>query len=121
MRSKYHIIFPRRNNNMKMIMAIVSGDDSSAVSAALTKARYSVTKLATTGGFLMSGNTTFLIGVNDAQVEDVIAIIAKHSKKRKQMVPNNSFDVGMYSAFPVEVTVGGATVFVMNVEHFEKV
>ena len=106
---------------MKMIMAIVSGDDSSAVSAALTKARYSVTKLATTGGFLMSGNTTFLIGVNDDQVQNVIDIIAKHSKKRKQMVPNNSFDVGMYSAFPVEVTVGGATVFVMNVEHFEKV
>lgn len=107
---------------MKMIMAIVSGDDSSAVSAALTKAKFSVTKLATTGGFLMSGNTTFLIGVNDDQVNDVIETIAKHSKKRKQMIPgNNSFDVGMYSAFPVEVTVGGATVFVMNVERFEKV
>ena len=64
---------------------------------------------------------SILIGVNDEQVQDVIDIIAKHSKKRKQMVPNNSFDVGMYSAFPVEVTVGGATVFVMNVEHFEKV
>jgi len=107
---------------MKMIMAIVSGDDSSAVSAALTKARFSVTKLATTGGFLMSGNTTFLIGVNDDQVSEVIETIAKHSKKRKQMIPSNSsFDVGMYSAFPVEVTVGGATVFVMNVERFEKV
>ena len=52
---------------MKMIIAIVSGDDSSAVSAALTKERYSVTKLATTGGFLMSGNTAFLIGVEDEQ------------------------------------------------------
>ena len=106
---------------MKLILAIINKEDSQEVSHALTKEKYSVTKLATTGGFLMSGNTTFLIGVNDDQVEDVIAIIAKHSKKRKQMVPNNSFDVGMYSAFPVEVTVGGATVFVMNVEHFEKV
>lgn len=107
---------------MKMIMAIVSGDDSSAVSAALTKARFSVTKLATTGGFLMSGNTTFLIGVNDDQVNEVIETIAKHSKKRKQMVPSAGMvDVGMYSAFPVEVTVGGAIVFVMNVERFEKV
>ena len=107
---------------MKMIMAIVSGDDSSAVSAALTKARFSVTKLATTGGFLMSGNTTFLIGVDDDKVSEVIDIIAKHSKKRKQMVPSAGMvDVGMYSAFPVEVTVGGAIVFVMNVERFEKV
>lgn len=107
---------------MKMIMAVVSGDDSNAVSAALTKARFSVTKLATTGGFLMSGNTTFLIGVDDDKVSDVIDIISKHSKKRKQMVPSAGMvDVGMYSAFPVEVTVGGAIVFVMNVERFEKV
>ena len=107
---------------MKMIMAVVSGDDSNAVSAALTKARFSVTKLATTGGFLMSGNTTFLIGVDDDKVSEVIDIIAKHSKKRKQMVPSAGLvDVGMYSAFPVEVTVGGAIVFVMNVERFEKV
>lgn len=107
---------------MKMIMAVVSGDDSNAVSAALTKARFSVTKLATTGGFLMSGNTTFLIGVEDDKVSEVIDIIAKHSKKRKQMVPSaGMMDVGMYSAFPVEVTVGGAIVFVMNVERFEKV
>ena len=107
---------------MKMIMAVVSGDDSNAVSAALTKARFSVTKLATTGGVLMSGNTTFLIGVDDDKVSEVIDIIAKHSKKRKQMVPSAGMvDVGMYSAFPVEVTVGGAIVFVMNVERFEKV
>ena len=107
---------------MKMIMAVVSGDDSNAVSAALTKARFSVTKLATTGGFLMSRNTTFLIGVDDDKVSEVIDIIAKHSKKRKQMVPSAGMvDVGMYSAFPVEVTVGGAIVFVMNVERFEKV
>ena len=107
---------------MKMIMAVVSGDDSNAVSAALTKARFYVTKLASTGGFLMSGNTTFLIGVDDDKVSEVIDIIAKHSKKRKQMVPSaGMMDVGMYSAFPVEVTVGGAIVFVMNVERFEKV
>lgn len=106
---------------MKMIMAVISGDDSNAVSAALTKSGYSVTKLATTGGFLMSGNTTFLIGVDDDKVNDVIDVIAHHSKKRKQMVPNTNRDVGMYSAFPVEITVGGAIVFVMNVERFEKV
>ena len=106
---------------MKLIFAIVSNDDSPKVSSALTKARFSITKLATTGGFLLSGNTTFIIGTEDEKVDECIKIIGEHSKKRKQMVPNNSFDVGMYSAFPVEVTVGGATVFVMNVEHFEKV
>ena len=106
---------------MTLVFAIVSSDDSALVSSALTKERYSVTKLATTGGFLMSGNTTFLIGVDDEKVDNVIEIIGKHSKKRKQMVPSATYGVGMYSSFPVEVTVGGATIFVMDVDRFEKV
>lgn len=107
---------------MKLIFAIVSNDDSSKVSSALTKARFSVTKLATTGGFLLSGNTTFIIGTDDDKVDTVIGIIADHSKKRKQMVPSSaSYGVGMYTTYPVEVQVGGATIFVTDVERFEKV
>ena len=98
---------------MKLILAIVSNDDSSKVSSALTKNHFSVTKLATTGGFLLSGNTTFLIGTQDEKVDEVITIIADHSKKRKQMVPSTTY--------PVEVQVGGATIFVLDVERFEKV
>ena len=72
---------------MKLIFAIVGSEDSGKVSSALTKAGFSLTKLATTGGFLMSGNTTFLIGTEDDKVDEVIAVIGKHSKKRTQMVP----------------------------------
>ena len=104
---------------MKLIFAIVSNDDSSRVSKELTKNKYSVTKLATTGGFLMAGNTTFLIGTDDDRVDDVIRIIGMHSKKRTQMVPSSaSYGVGMYTSFPVEVQVGGATIFVTNIERF---
>ena len=106
---------------MKLIFAIVTNDDSSRVSKELTKNKYSVTKLATTGGFLMAGNTTFLIGTDDDRVDDVIRIIGMHSKKRTQMVPSSaSYGVGMYTSFPVEVQVGGATIFVTNIERFEK-
>ena len=106
---------------MKLIFAIVSNDDSSRVSKELTKNKYSVTKLATTGGFLMAGNTTFLIGTDDDRVDDVIRIIGMHSKKRTQTVPSSaSYGVGMYTSFPVEVQVGGATIFVTNIERFEK-
>ena len=91
------------------------------VSSALTKNNFSVTKLATTGGFLMSGNTTFLIGTEDENVEKAINVIGEHSKKRKQMGPSYaSYGVGMYTSFPVEVTVGGATIFVLDVEQFKK-
>lgn len=106
---------------MKLVLAIVNNDDSAVVSAALTREGFSVTKLATTGGFLMAGNTTFLVGVEDEKVDTVIDLVKKQSKRRTQMVPTtSSFDVGMYSSFPVEVTVGGATIFVLNVDRFEK-
>lgn len=107
---------------MKLIMAIVSNDDSGAVSSSMTKAGFQITKLATTGGFLMAGNTTFISGVDDDKVDEVIAIISKHSSRRTQVVPSTStMDIGMYSSFPVEVTVGGSTIFVLGVDRFEKV
>ena len=105
---------------MKMIFAIVNKDDSNTVQSALTREGYSATKLATTGGFLMSGNTTFLVGTEDNRVDDVIAIIEKHSKKRTQMVPSSTYGTSTYASFPVEVTVGGATVFVTDIERYEK-
>ena len=103
---------------MKLIIAIVNKDDSSHVQEALTREGFIVTKLATTGGFLMSGNSTFLMGVDDSRVDEALAVIEKHSKKRTQMVPTANFGA-TYTPMPVEVTVGGATVFVTSVERFE--
>lgn len=107
---------------MKLILAIINHDDANTVTQALTKKGFSSTKLATTGGFLMAGNTTFISGVDDEKVDDVIGIISKYSSRRTQIVPHSStMEVGMYSSFPVEVTVGGSTIFVLNVDRFEKV
>ena len=103
---------------MKMITAIVNKEDANAVCNALTKGGFSVTKLSTTGGFLMAGNMTLLIGTDD---EKCIELIASCSKQRKEVVPSTaSYGIGVTTAYPLEVTVGGATVFVTNVERFEK-
>lgn len=107
---------------MKLIYAIVNNDDSSMVSSSLTKAGFFATKLASTGGFLKAGNTTFMIATEDENVDTVIELITKYSKRRSQMVPNTAaYGVGGYSAFPTEVSVGGATIFVTDIERFEKV
>ena len=107
---------------MKLITAIVNKEDSRVVCNELVKNKFYVTRLATTGGFLMAGNTTFISGVEDEKVDAVIGIIAKYSSRRTQIVPSTStMEVGMYSSFPVEVTVGGSTIFVLNVDRFEKV
>lgn len=104
---------------MKLVFAIVNGEDSQAVSRALTKAGFFATKLASTGGFLSAGNTTFLTCVENDRVDAVIDVIRRKSHKRKQLLPAGTpSEFGMN--FPVEVEVGGATVFVTDVERFEK-
>ena len=106
---------------MKMITAIVNKEDSGAVARSLTGAGFSITRLSTTGGFLMAGNVTLLIGVEDEKVDQVIALIAEHSKQRKEIVPSTAtYGVGVSTALPLEVTVGGATVFVTDVDRFIK-
>ena len=107
---------------MKMIFAIVNNDDSPDVMSALSKEQIPVTKLASTGGFLLKGNTTFISGVEDDQVDGVIALIRENSRRRSQIthIDYSQFDPGMVS-YPVKVTVGGATIFVVDVEKFEKV
>ena len=102
---------------MKLVFAIVNGDDSQAVSKALMKAGFFATKLASTGSFLSAGNTTFLTCVENERVDEVIEVIRQKSHKRKEFVPTSA-SMGMN--FPVEVEVGGATVFVTDVERFEK-
>ena len=107
---------------MKMLIAILNADDASAVIQNLMKEGYSVTRLSTTGGFLRAGNVTILIGVKDDRVQAVIDIIGKYSKSRKQVIPTTSeAGINFYPSMPVEVTVGGSTIFVLNVERFEKV
>ena len=107
---------------MKMLIAILNADDASAVIQNLMKEGYSVTRLSTTDGFLRAGKVTILIGVKDDRVQAVIDIIGKYSKSRKQVIPTTSeAGINCYPSMPVEVTVGGATIFVLNVERFEKV
>lgn len=106
---------------MKLVLAIINSDDAHAVISNLTRAEYNVTKLATTGGFLSSGNVTVIIGLEDDKLEGALDIIGKYSHSRKQVIPSAS-EAGMnlYSSMPVQVKVGGATVFVMAVEQFTK-
>lgn len=107
---------------MKLIYAIINNDDSHAVQSALTKSGFQATKLSSTGGFLLAGNTTFMICSEDENVDEILGIIKEHSHKRRQFVPNSaSCTKGAYSDFPVEVMVGGATMFVTDIERFEKV
>ena len=107
---------------MKLVMAIMGRDDASVVMEALTEESFQVTRMASTGGFLKSGKTTLRIGVEDNKTNKVIDIISRYSSKRKQLVTNTApFFPGTLAQTPFEVTTGGAIIFVLNVDRFEKV
>lgn len=104
---------------MKLIFAVINNDDVRFISDALVSKGFQATRLSSTGGFLKSGNTTLLICTEDDKVEDAISLIHAHCRRRKQLLPSSSL-TGAFATYPVEINVGGATVFVTDVERFEK-
>ncbi|GAB5055348.1 MULTISPECIES: cyclic-di-AMP receptor [Pediococcus] len=108
---------------MKLIIAIVQDKDASQLSDQFIDANIRATKLSTTGGFLKSGNTTYMIGIDDQGVDEVLAMIKEASHSREEfMTPPVNLDASMEgtTAYPVKVQVGGATVFVMPIEKFQQ-
>ncbi|RFU66939.1 hypothetical protein D0469_16670 [Peribacillus saganii] len=106
---------------MKMIIAVVQDKDSNKLSSALVEHNFRATKLATTGGFLKSGNTTFMIGTDDIRVDKALQIIKDNCQSREQLVAPVSpmgGNADAYVPYPVQVEVGGATVFVLPIENF---
>lgn len=106
---------------MKLLFAIVDREDANTVVRNLSHRGFSSTKLATTGGFLLSSNITIMVGVEDRMVDTVIGIIKECSHSRKQVIPNNDLSFDFDTSTPLEITVGGATIFVVSVDRFEKV
>lgn len=108
---------------MKLVIAIVQDKDANRLRSEFVKAGIGATRLSTTGGFLKSGNTTYMIGIEDKRVQEVLDLIHETSRTRQQfMTPPVNIDAQMESTagYPVEVQVGGATVFVLPIEQFHQ-
>lgn len=108
---------------MKLIMAIVQDKDSNRLANEFIDANIRATKLSSTGGFLKAGNSTFIIGIEDDRVQNALELIKKTCQSRKQYVSTPmSLDISLDGQvpYPVEVEVGGATVFVLPVDGFHQ-
>lgn len=98
--------------------------DGGRLMEALTAAQFQGTMLASTGGFLREGNSTILIGVQDGQVDEVMGIIQRVCHRREQLLspmPPVVEPVDSYVTYPVKVEVGGAIVFVLDVDRMERI
>ena len=107
---------------MKLVIAIIHKDDASDTQSHLTKAGLMSTRLSTSGGFLRAGNVTLLIGTEDEKVPTVLDILRECCSQRVEIVTSGAgnYSEHFFASLPVEVTVGGATVFVLDVEQFIK-
>jgi uncharacterized protein YaaQ len=108
---------------VKLIMSIVNSDDARPLLAILSREGHRATMVSTTGGFLREGNSTILVGVEDERVQPVLDIIKDNCHTRTQFVnplPPIMEPGELYMPSPIEVQVGGATVFVIDVERFER-
>lgn len=108
---------------MKLIIAVIHDKDQRHVQDSLLENGFQFTNVASTGGFLREGNVTVMIGVEQEQVQQVIEVIRESCQTREQYVnvmPPTMEPVGTVIPSPVKVMVGGAIIFVLDVEHFEK-
>ncbi len=110
------------NGEQKLIVVITSDDEAEALIKRLIERGYPATKVSSTGGFLRRGNATIFSGVEASDIENVLAIIRNECKARTEFIPAQAlpFPESIYPAEPVQVRVGGAIVFVLPVERFEK-
>ncbi|MBV6458208.1 MAG: putative protein YaaQ [Fimbriimonadaceae bacterium] len=108
---------------MKLCLCIVHNRDKTRIGDELIKAGFKMTMVASTGGFLREGNTTFMIGVEDDELPALKALIMENCRAREQVVNVGTFEssaVGAFMTTPVKVPVGGAVLFVMPVEEYER-
>ena len=101
---------------------ITAGDEADNVINKLVERGYPATKVSSTGGFLRRGSATIFSGVDADDVDAVMGIIREECKARTDFVPAQGlpFPDSIMPAEPVKVRVGGAIVFVLPVERFEK-
>lgn len=108
---------------MKLVLAIISKDDADKTIAALTKAEFRATRIDSVGGFLKEKNSTILVGVEPKQVKDVLKVLGDNAQSHDEQLtptPTMGGPGDFFMADPVEVTVGGATVFVLDVDQFKR-
>lgn len=109
---------------MKLIVAVVQSKDADEVMGALTERGFQATQVDSAGGFLRESNVTLFLGVQQAYVAEVLRIVRENCQARTRFV-NPLLPIlepaEFYVAHPVEVQVGGATLFVLDVERYERV
>ena len=113
----------QENGHLKLVIIIASDSDAEKLTRKLVEQGYPATKVSSTGGFLHKGNATILSGVEANDVDGIVAMVRSECYARSEYVPVQTlpfFGEGSVLQEPVEIRTGGAILFVLDVERFEK-
>lgn len=108
---------------MKLLIAIVHPEDADNLIEALKQQKHQVTRLESWGGFLKNKNVTLLLGLKENKVAEVLKIIKSNCRSRTEYIspaPSVAEPGEFFLPTSVKVKVGGATVFILNIERYER-
>ena len=108
---------------VKLVVAIVNPEDAGPLVDGLFERDFRATRLHSSGGFLKQTNATVMLGVEDDAIDEVLEIVRATCNSRTQLVnpmPPILEPGEFFLPYPLEVEVGGATVFVLPVERLER-
>ena len=104
---------------MKLLLAIIQEDDYDAVVGALNREHFFVTRLSSSGGFLRRKNITIMLGVEGDEHDKAVKIL-RDTIRCMPVSLASSHGLEASAAIPVEIDVGGVTLFTLPLDSIEK-
>ena len=104
----------------RLLIAVVQGQDANVAIDTLLDEGFGVTRLPSMGGFLGRRSASLMIGVSSDKEEDVIAALHKTCRKQVAFIALPLENSPLPMPAPTPVTVGGASIFSLDVEHYEE-
>ncbi len=107
--------------NFLLLLAVVQAQDAEIAQNALLKLGVGVTRLPSVGGFLGRRNSTLLISLKSEQEQQVLETLNRNCRQRVEFIAVPLESAPLPLPAPTPITVGGATIFSVEVDHFEEI
>lgn len=104
----------------QLLVTVVQGQDAEIAVHLLLEKGFSLTRLPSVGGFLGRRSATLMIGVHSENAQEAIKILNNTCRKRVAFIAVPMENSPLPMPAPTPVTVGGASVFSLDVEHYEE-
>ena len=105
----------------KLLLAVIQAQDADSAHTALGRLGISLVRLPSVGGFLGRRNTTLLIGLPAEKQAETVAALNENCRQRVEYIAVPLESAPLPLPAPTPITIGGATIFALEVEHFEEV